>query len=234
MNPQTATPPANSSIGSILFFDKDVETDIVQRRNLPHWGQPGVLCFIAWRTADSLPRQVIQNWTRDRDVWLSAHGINLREADWRKQVASLPRREQQIFRAAFSDEWEDQLDGCHGECVLRRPELSAVVADSLHHFDGERNLLTDFVVMPNHVHVLASFPGLQEMLAQCDSWKHFTATKINRALGRRGRFWEVDDFDHLVRNDLQYEWFRRYIAENPRKAKLVGGEYCHFSKKLDS
>jgi type I restriction enzyme R subunit len=58
----------------------------------------------------------------------------------------------------------------------------------LRHFDGVRYELSDFVVMPNHVHILAAFPTSDAMLQQCEAWKHFTATKINRVLGVKGRF----------------------------------------------
>jgi len=79
---------------------------------------------------------------------------------------------------------------------------------------------TDFVVMPNHVHLLAAFPDEGSMLAQCESWKHYTATKINRFLGRSSRFWQQDGFDHLVRSVEQFEYLRAYIADNPRRAHL--------------
>jgi len=123
------------------------------------------------------------------------------------------------------------LDELHGNCPLRRPELSKIVADSLHHFNHDRYELSDFVVMPNHVHLLAAFPTVEGMLQQCESWKHFTATKINKALGRRGHFWQQDGFDHLVRSVQQFDYFRRYIAENPKKAHLKSGEYVWYSSR---
>jgi putative transposase len=86
--------------------------------------------------------------------------------------------------------------------------------------------------MPNHVHLLAAFPDEEAMLAQCESWKHYTATQINRRLGENGRFWQQDGFDHLVRSEEQWEYLRRYIAANPARARLSEGEYLHFSKKL--
>jgi type I restriction enzyme R subunit len=116
--------------------------------------------------------------------------------------------------------------------VLRRPELAGLVAKSLRHFDGERYLMLDFVVMPNHVHLLAAFPDEAAMLAQCESWKHYTATGINRALGQKGRFWQADAFDHLVRSERQFAYLRHYIADNPKKAGLRAGEYLHYSRPL--
>jgi type I restriction enzyme R subunit len=92
--------------------------------------------------------------------------------------------------------------------------------------------MLDFVIMPNHVHVLASFPDEAAMLGECESWKHFTATKINRQLGQKGRFWQQDAFDHLVRTEEQFQYLRKYIATNPTKAKLQPGDFAHYSKAL--
>lgn len=67
------------------------------------------------------------------------------------------------------------------------------------------------------------------MLEQCQSWKRYTARKINQELGLSGSFWQEDAFDHLVRAESQFKWLRRYIAHNPVKAKLKEGEYRHWS-----
>jgi hypothetical protein len=45
-------------------------------------------------------------------------------------------------------------------------------------------------------------------------------------------FWQLEHFDHLVRSAEQFEHYRRYIAENPQKAKLTEGMYRHFSKRF--
>jgi len=84
--------------------------------------------------------------------------------------------------------------------------------------------------MPNHVHLLAAFKNECQMLTQCEAWKHYQAVRINRAIGSSGRFWQQDSFDHLVRSVEQFEYFRRYIADNPRKASLSLGEFITFSK----
>jgi len=105
-----------------------------------------------------------------------------------------------------------------------------MVASSLHHGDGQDYWLSDFVVMPNHVHLVLAFAADEAMLAQCESWKHFTARKINRALGRFRRFWEQDAFDHLIRSPEEFESVRRYIAENPICAKLLSSEYIHYCR----
>ena len=83
----------------------------------------------------------------------------------------------------------------------------------------------DFIVMPNHVHLLAAFPDPESMSKRCASWMHFTAVKIHEALGVKGHFWQREPVDHLVRSVEQYEYLRKYIADNPIKAKLKPGEY---------
>jgi REP element-mobilizing transposase RayT len=213
------------------LFDRDAEVLITERR-LPHWAQAGAMTFITWRTDDSIPAPVLAQWRADRCRWLRAHGVDPDDPNWSTQLDRMASALQREFRREFSERWHQELDACHGACVLRRGELAQIVADSLMHFDGDRYLLTDFVVMPNHVHLLVAFPDERAMLAQCESWKHFTAVKINRFLGRKGRFWEQDGFDHLVRTEEHFHYFRRYIADNPIKARLVSGEFIHFSKPL--
>ena len=116
--------------------------------------------------------------------------------------------------------------------MLKRSELSEIVESSLHRFDGDCYELLDFIVMPNHVHLLAVFPEEHVMLSQCDSWKHYTAREINRKLMTRGRFWQPDAFDHLVRSEEHFKHLREYIAGNGTKAGLQPSEYRHYSKLL--
>jgi REP element-mobilizing transposase RayT len=222
---------SNSALFPFHLFDRDAEVQIVDRR-LPHWSQRGAICFITWRTNDSMPKAVVTEWLGDRAKWLRAHDIAPDDLMWRSKLMQLDRHVVKVFLETFWNRWHDALDCCHGECVLRKPELAEIVAQSLVCFDGQRYLLFDYVVMPNHVHLLAAFPNEDAMLAQCESWKHYTARLINRKLKRTGRFWQQDAFDHLVRSEEQFDYLRRYIAGNPAKACLRPEEFIHFSKPL--
>jgi type I restriction enzyme R subunit len=214
----------------IQLFDPAQEVSIVERR-LPHWSQAGTICFITWRTWDSMPKSVLASWVSERRRYLRAHGINPDAANWKHRLDLLSPKVKSEFHRVSSERWHAELDRCHGACVLRNRELAQVVANSLHHFDGDRYLLLDFVVMPNHVHLLAAFPDEDSMLDQCDSWKHFTAKEINRQLARSGRFWQQDAFDHLLRTEWQFVYLRSYIADNPRRARLSAGEFIHYSNE---
>jgi putative transposase len=213
------------------LFDPESEFHVTWRR-LPHWEQSGATYFITWRTADSLPREVLERWLEDRSLWLQKHGIEVGEGrksgpGWRTLLDRIPQSLRQEFRRLFHERMEADLDACHGACVLRRPDLAKVVADSLLFADGRNYVMGDFVVMPNHVHLLVGFGNEGQLLSQCYSWKKFTATQINRRLGRRGEFWQTDSFDHLVRSQEEFDHYRHYIAENPQRAGLREGEYYH-------
>ncbi|HEX3313248.1 MAG TPA: transposase [Gemmataceae bacterium] len=118
----------------------------------------------------------------------------------------------------------------HTACALKQPNLAKIVGESLLHFDGDRYVMPDFVVMPNHVHLLAQFATADGMKAQCKSWKHYMAVHINRAIGAFDTFWQSESFDFLVRTPEQFEAIRRYIEENPVRAKLRAGEFLHYRR----
>jgi putative transposase len=210
------------------FFDPN-ETASILYRKLPHWSQAGVVCFITFRLHDSMPQEVVERWRQERAAWLIGNAINPNKPEWRDDLQSLPRRLQNEFYATFSTRWHNELDCCHGSCVLKDPVNSPIVADSFLKFDGERYWVKDFVVMPNHTHMLVVFPNDDVMLSQCENWKRYTGRRINKRMSDTGRFWQQDGFDHLVRSEEQFKHFRRYIADNPKKAGLAAGEYFLYS-----
>lgn len=213
------------------FFDRNEDYTVCERK-LPHWIQPGVICFVTFRTYDSMPVAVVRQWSEERSAWLLRHGIDSKHPGWVHELRRLSPAIQTEFYRNFSARWHSELDRCHGAGVLRQRELAEIVSDSLLHGDEDKYHMTDFVIMPNHVHLLASFRDDQSLLKQCESWKHWTATQINRKLSQKGRFWQQDGFDHLVRSEHQFLNFRRYICDNPAKARLTEGQFIHYSKDL--
>lgn len=204
-------------------FDPKVDA-LLYEHFRPHWCQDGVVVFITFRTHDSIPAEVLARWDREKCEWLRLHGFDT-GAHWSEIVPQLSKPQRIEFSRTFNRHREDFLDSCQGRCLLKRPERSKIVADSLMYFDGQRYRMGDFIVMPNHVHLLAAFGTAESMKHQCDSWLHFSAYRINQMLGEKGKFWQQEPFDHLVRSPEQYQSLRRYIAENPRKAYLAPGEY---------
>ncbi|TWU37625.1 hypothetical protein Q31b_44130 [Novipirellula aureliae] len=212
----------------IQTFSRNEEFTIFDR-HLPHWGQSGTLCFITWRLNDSLPKAVLDRL----DAELSEVHRSFDIGSKYPTVASLPiEKRTQCYWDEFAVR-DRFLDRGLGNCLLRKPEHAEAVLESLLRFDVDRYFLTDAVVMPNHAHFIAAFPATELMLFQCENWKRFTGRRINKSEGQTGEFWQVDQFDHLIRTDDYFEYFRRYIAENPIKANLQKGEFLHYQKKLD-
>ncbi len=189
--------------------------------------QPGATCFVTFRTEDSIPHDVSDAWYRRRDDWLRRHGINPARSNWKSALQKLPEYQEREYHGTFSREYEEYLDRGHGACVLKQTDLAQIVAESLLHFDGDRYVMGDLVVMPNHVHLLTCPSGATDIERLCHSWKKYTATRINRRLGRRGRFWQEESFDHLVRSPEEFDYLRTYIADNPHKAGLREGEFYY-------
>ncbi len=136
-------------------FDPQAETNIYEHCR-PHWSQAGTVVFITFRTADSIPANVVRLWDRQKRAWLAQRGQTSGEVP--ELLSRLSSAEQKAFRKQFERCREDYLDTCQGRCLLKDPELTGIVGRSLLHFDRQRYLMGDFVVMPNHVHLLAVFP----------------------------------------------------------------------------
>lgn len=90
-----------------------------------------------------------------------------------------------------------------------------MVEDALLHFDGERYRLLAWVIMPNHVHVLAETLPVYRLGDIVHSWKSFTAKEANRILGRMGPLWQEEYFDRFIRDDDHLRETIRYIEQNP-------------------
>lgn len=201
----------------MAFLNKTREIDM-HANHLPHWQQDDVFVFVTWRLADSIPAEKLTPWMAEKKAWMQHH-----PKPWDEKT-------EQEFHRNFSHTMDEWLDQGHGSCVLNDSDLSKIVADAQHHFDGERYSLNSFVVMPNHVHVLFS-PGEGHSLADIvQSWKGFSAREINKLLGRMGTLWQEDYWDRLIRNESHYRKCREYIRENPEKAKLQRGQFVLFEK----
>lgn len=87
------------------------------------------------------------------------------------------------------------------------------------------------MIMPNHLHLLVGGLSRGKMVAQVTSWKKWTAIQINKAIGGKGRLWQDESFDHLVRSETAFQKFRRYIAANPVKGNLKEGEYILWQRQ---
>jgi putative transposase len=186
-------------------FDPDGEIRF-HRRHLPHWRQDGATYFITFRTADSIPSA-------------KAHELRL----LKRELDFVPDEERSRLESAwreFMKLMERYLDEGHGACPLRKPSLSAIVANAMHHFDGERYALFAFAVMPNHAHVVLRPLGENTLGEILKSWKSFSARLINKELGGEGAFWQAESYDRIVRDGEELFRIVQYVGRNGEKAGL--------------
>ena len=212
------------------FFDSAADYDIIDRL-LPHWSQAGTLCFVTWRLGDSLPEEVLERLDAEIVELLNREKLNAK-CDWKKELQQLDAKTRGRIQWELYATRDKFLDQGHGRCLLQKPCHATEIMNALKFFDEQRYFLTDAVVMPNHLHFIAAFQSQDAMLTQCEAWKRFTGRKINKAENQRGEFWQVDQFDHLIRSLEQFEHYRRYIANNPVVAKLQPGQFLHFQKNM--
>ena len=215
----------------IEFGVYDKEAELLQTfRDLPHWFQPGATTFITFRTIDSMPKSTLQLWYRQQVDWFRRIGIEATFETLDQLVSQLSDGQQNSFLKRKNQSWNNYLHQGFGECLLQRIEIANIVADALRFFDGDRYDLDCFVIMPNHVHVIVQFRKGLRLGKQTDSWLRFSATQINRMLGRQGSFWHPEPFDHLIRSLEEFEYLRKYVRENPIKAKLKSGTFLYWSR----
>lgn len=182
------------------------------RGYLPHLKREGAAYFVGFRLAGTLPREVVLRFKQEREAIL-------RDAGAHRSPLTLTEQEQ-LF-VWYCDKVDGYLDAGHGDCFLRHPAVAKLVAGALTFFAGDRYELRAWVVMPNHVHVVVwPRPGwsLSKIL---HSWKSYTANEANKLLHRQGQpFWQVESFDHLIRNDQDMARCCAYTVNNPVKARL--------------
>lgn len=165
------------------------------RGYLPHYDSTELTQFVTFRLANSLPATIL----RTLEIKRAAGKMNDLQYQW---------------------EVEKTLDLGRGPVFLKRPEIARLVSETIIRFDGEKYVLKNWTVMPNHVHLLVRTLEGFTLSEAIHSIKSFTALRANRLLGRKGRFWSPDYFDRFIRNYIHFNRVYTYVDENPVKAGL--------------
>ena len=179
---------------------------------LPHLKREGASYFVTFRLAGTLPRDVLLQFKAEREAIIANAQAARRPLTWHEQ--------EELFRW-YSHRVDKYLDAGHGDCWLKQPEMARLVAEAVQFHAGQRFDLHAWVVMPNHVHAVLR-PRPQVTLSQIlKSWKGFTGCEANRVLNRKGNsFWQVESYDHLIRDDEDLHRCCQYTTMNPVQARL--------------
>lgn len=210
------------------YLDKKSWVDI-RYNKLPHWFQEGKTQFVTFRLADSLPQTKLAELAAFKTEWLKEH-----LQPWDEKVKS----EYSYLIGERIDEW---LDAGYGGCALKDPEVRRIVTDAFLFFNEKRYILHALVVMPNHVHVLLTPAEGYDVITTIGNIKSFTATKINKLLGKSGDFWQRNSFDRMLRCADDFQAKMDYIIHNPDALShdtytlcIGGAASCGMNAMLDS
>lgn len=169
-----------------------VEGSGLVRRRLPHLYAIGQPVFLTWRHHGSLPAN-----------------------------RSFPATAISSGRAFVA---LDRLldEAASGPFYLRQPALADMIVEAIQYNAQTLGhyVWHAYVVMPNHVHLLATPAVTLPKLTK--SFKRITAKRANRMLALTGKpFWQEESYDHLVRHPQEFEKIRNYIESNPVRAGLA-------------
>src|SRR5208283_3960270 len=79
----------------------------------------------------------------------------------------------------------------------------------------------DFVIMPNHVHILMTVPGEMTLEKTMQLIKGSFSFRANKELGFRGEIWQRGYSDVQILDNQSFQQHREYIENNPVKAGLA-------------
>ncbi len=196
-------------VGAHATYRRCMAIKIRQGAYLPHWTADNAIYFITYRTADSLPPVAIEKLKTE-----------LRILDRKLEWSDLTPEEEARKGKLKSEAYQRVLDNSYGACVLRRDDCAQVAADSLLHFAEQQYRLWAWCVMPNHVHtVVQPFQGF-DLPGVLHGWKSVSSRRINNLIGARGTFWQSEYYDHLVRDEAEFQHYVKYTLQNPAVAGL--------------
>jgi REP element-mobilizing transposase RayT len=101
------------------------------------------------------------------------------------------------------------------------PEARDLVMAEIRPLDKENIDLDAAVVMPDHAHAIFRLIGMLTVTQIMKGIKGRSAHRINEITGRHGQVWTQDSFDHIVRDDADWEEKMEYVRQNPVKKGLV-------------
>jgi len=106
-------------------------------------------------------------------------------------------------------------------------QVRSIVLESCLHDNGKMFDLQVAVVMSDHVHMIFTPSVDTQAMQVCslaqimDAIKGASAHKVNKTLGRKGRVWQAESFDHVLRSSESLDAKIRYVLENPVRRGLV-------------
>jgi putative transposase len=106
--------------------------------------------------------------------------------------------------------------------LLQTDRMASLLIDVLRSYvRANKFTIHDFVIMPNHVHILLTIPGSMTLEKAMQLIKGNFSLRAGRELGFRNEIWQRGFSDVRVTDEQSFRQHREYIENNPVKAGLV-------------
>jgi len=105
--------------------------------------------------------------------------------------------------------------------LFQTERMANLFIDTIFHYRREKKfLIYEFVVMPNHIHMLLAPAGIALERAM-QPVKGGYSYRVKKELGLDMEIWERGYVDHRIRNAADYARHVAYIRQNPVEAHIA-------------
>ena len=105
-------------------------------------------------------------------------------------------------------------------CVLP-PQARDIVMRCCLHDHEKTHWLNSLTIMPEHVHLITTPYQQYSPAGIIGRIKSASAHQVNRCMGWRGRLWQREHFDRIMRSDNEVAETAEYIAQNAVRVGLA-------------
>jgi putative transposase len=201
-----------------MIIKDAMNTFVFYKNNLPHYQHNDSPIFITWRLAFPIPQLLLETYIEKRKQF---------DKEINKSSELDERELANKYNKAVFDLFDSYManDKSLPDTLIQK-DISNVVKHTLHCRDAIDYKLMCYCIMPNHVHTLiqpindsnGKFKLIPEITK---AWKGVSARRINKILSVQGQLWQHESYDHVVRNEKEFNNIVLYILNNPVKAGLV-------------
>jgi|SRR5438552_5016281 len=107
--------------------------------------------------------------------------------------------------------------------ILQSERMAGLLIDVLQNYRAQQKyLLHEFVIMPNHFHLLITPVNDTTLERAMQLIKGGFSFRAQKELGIQGEIWQTSFFDRRIRDAAEYQKYKEYIWQNPVAAGLTG------------
>lgn len=207
------------------------ENKLIYKRNLPHFTIPNSILFVTFRLSGTIPIHIVEKLKSELELRLNQI----------ENGKHLPQDEKTLAEIEYKKHFlaiDEYLDNNSRIDFLKRENIAQIVMNSLFFHEKVDYDLIAFTIMPNHVHLVVRYKNAEKPFYEImKSIKLYSARHANALLGRRGAFWQPESYDHVIRDDREFQNVIKYVLNNLVKAKLVehwkDWKYSYFHREIN-